>query len=149
MSFIRCLKKSYWDTTVPSLHMAKLELGKRKSRLSPCRSPQWNVVFLFRYTMQGDLGITPLGNPVAGAGMIPRVLVRLFSQLEESGADYSVKISYIELYNEELRDLLASDLAAPMGNSQPMSMGSGSSRDVAAGGLKIFDDTSKRGVLIQ
>jgi len=99
--------------------------------------------------MQGDLGITPLGNPVAGAGMIPRVLFRLFSQLEESGADFSVKVSYIELYNEELRDLLASDLAAPVGSSQPMSMGSGSSRDVAAGGLKIFDDTSKRGVLIQ
>lgn len=99
--------------------------------------------------MQGDLGINPLGNPVAGAGMIPRVLVRLFSQLEESGADFSVKISYIELYNEELRDLLASDLAAPIGSSQPMSMGSGSSRDVTAGGLKIFDDTSKRGVLIQ
>ncbi|KAI9510898.1 kinesin-domain-containing protein [Russula earlei] len=101
------------------------------------------------YTMQGDLRVTPLGNPVATAGMIPRVLFRLFNQLEESGADYSVKISYIELYNEELRDLLASDLAAPMGNSQPMSMGSGNSRDAAAGGLKIFDDSSKRGVLIQ
>jgi kinesin family member 11 len=99
--------------------------------------------------MQGDLGTTPLGNPVATAGMIPRALLRLFKQLEESGADYSVKISYIELYNEELRDLLASDLAAPVGSSQPMSMGSGSSRDVTAGGLKIFDDSSKRGVLIQ
>jgi kinesin family protein 11 len=99
--------------------------------------------------MQGDLGTTPLGNPVAAAGMIPRVLFRLFNQLEESGADYSVKVSYIELYNEELRDLLASELAAPIGSSQPTSMGSGSSRDVAAGGLKIFDDSSKRGVLIQ
>ncbi|KAF8503536.1 kinesin-domain-containing protein [Russula emetica] len=101
------------------------------------------------YTMQGDLGTTPLGNPVAGAGMIPRVLFRLFHHLEESGADYSVKISYIELYNEELRDLLAPDLPVPIGNNQPMSMGSGSSRDAAAGGLKIFDDSSKRGVLIQ
>lgn len=99
--------------------------------------------------MQGDLGTTPLGNPVAGAGMIPRVLFRLFNQLEESGADYSVKISYIELYNEELRDLLAPDLSAPVGSSQPMSMGSGNSRDAAASGLKIFDDSSKRGVLIQ
>ena len=104
---------------------------------------------LLRYTMQGDLGTTPLGNPVATAGMIPRVLFRLFNQLEESGADYSVKVSYIELYNEELRDLLTSDLAAPVGSSQPMSMGSSSSRDAAAGGLKIFDDSSKRGVLIQ
>ncbi|KAH9981274.1 P-loop containing nucleoside triphosphate hydrolase protein [Lactifluus volemus] len=103
------------------------------------------------YTMQGDLGTTPLGNPVAAAGMIPRVLFRLFNQLDESSADYSVKISYIELYNEELRDLLASDLAAPVGSNQPMSMGSGSTRDATSnpGGLKIFDDTSKRGVLIQ
>jgi kinesin family member 11 len=101
--------------------------------------------------MQGDLGTTPLGNPVAAAGMIPRVLFRLFNQLDESSADYSVKISYIELYNEELRDLLASDLAAPVGSNQPMSMGSGSARDTTSnpGGLKIFDDTSKRGVLIQ
>jgi kinesin family member 11 len=99
--------------------------------------------------MQGDLGTTPLGNPVAGAGMIPRVLFRLFNHLEESGADYSVKISYIELYNEELRDLLAPDLPAPIGSNQPMSMGSGGSRDAVAGGLKIFDDSSKRGVLIQ
>jgi len=99
--------------------------------------------------MQGGLGTTPLGNPVAGAGMIPRVLFRLFNHLEESGADYSVKISYIELYNEELRDLLAPDLPAPIGSNQPMSMGSSGSRDAVAGGLKIFDDSSKRGVLIQ
>ncbi|KAH9079433.1 kinesin-domain-containing protein [Lactarius deliciosus] len=103
------------------------------------------------YTMQGDLGTTPLGNPVASAGMVPRVLFRLFGQLEASGIDFSVKVSYIELYNEELRDLLASDLATPAGSSQPMSMGSGNSRDTAAnpGGLKIFDDSSKRGVFIQ
>ncbi|KAH9063416.1 kinesin-domain-containing protein [Lactarius vividus] len=103
------------------------------------------------YTMQGDLGTTPLGNPVASAGMVPRVLFRLFGQLEASGIDFSVKVSYIELYNEELRDLLASDLATPAGSSQPMSMGSGNSRDTAtnSGGLKIFDDSSKRGVFIQ
>ncbi|KAH9050749.1 kinesin-domain-containing protein [Lactarius hengduanensis] len=103
------------------------------------------------YTMQGDLGTTPLGNPVASAGMVPRVLFRLFGQLEASGIDFSVKVSYIELYNEELRDLLASDLATPAGSSQPMSMGTGNSRDTAAnsGGLKIFDDSSKRGVFIQ
>jgi len=126
--------------------MVKLELGKRTFHESITRVEDHP---LLRYTMQGDLGTTPLGNPVAAAGMVPRVLFRLFNQLEESGADFSVKISYIELYNEELRDLLASDLAAPMGSSQPMSMGSGSSRDAGAGGLKIFDDSSKRGVLIQ
>ncbi|KAJ7870289.1 P-loop containing nucleoside triphosphate hydrolase protein [Mycena olivaceomarginata] len=40
------------------------------------------------YTMQGDLAPTPLGNPSADAGMIPRVLFRLFHQLESSASDF-------------------------------------------------------------
>ena len=95
--------------------------------------------------MQGDLIPTPLGNPSMQAGMIPRVLFRLFHELETSNADYSVKISYVELYNEELRDLLAPELAAPSGSTQPMAHGAGKEAPV----LKIFDDSSKKGVLIQ
>lgn len=100
------------------------------------------------YTMQGDLTPTPMGNPSAHAGMIPRVLFRLFHQLETSTADYSVKISYIELYNEELRDLLANEPPPSAGSSQTMGVASNSktSNDI---GLKIFDDASKRGVVIQ
>lgn len=99
--------------------------------------------------MQGDLVPTPMGNPSAQAGMIPRVLFRLFHQLETSGSDYSVKISFIELYNEELRDLLASDLSAPMGSVQPMGLASKDQGKGADSGLKIFDDATKRGVFIQ
>lgn len=97
--------------------------------------------------MQGDLTPTPMGNPSANAGMIPRVLFRLFHTLETSGSDFSVKISYIELYNEELRDLLTTDLSAPSGSTQPMGMAS--KEKATDAGLKIFDDASKRGVFIQ
>ena len=95
--------------------------------------------------MQGDLTPTPMGNPSMQAGMIPRVLFRLFHELETSNADYSVKISYVELYNEELRDLLAPELATPSGSTQPMAHGVAKEAPV----LKIFDDSSKKGVLIQ
>jgi kinesin family protein 11 len=99
--------------------------------------------------MQGDLAPTPLGNPSVNAGMIPRVLFRLFHHLESSASDFSVKISYVELYNEELRDLLATELSAPTGSTQPMGMGKDTRAPQAPEGLKIFDDASKHGVLIQ
>jgi kinesin family member 11 len=98
--------------------------------------------------MQGDLTPTPLGNPSAQAGMIPRVLFRLFHQLESTVVDYSVKVSLVELYNEELRDLLAPELSAPAGSTQPMGRGT-SAKDASDGGLKIFEDASKKGVVIQ
>lgn len=99
--------------------------------------------------MQGDLEPTPMGNPSAQAGMIPRVLFRLFHHLESSVPDYSVKVSFVELYNEELRDLLAPELAAPMGSLQPMGMGAGNKDTSGQAGLKIFDDSNKKGVFIQ
>jgi len=100
------------------------------------------------YTMQGDLSPTPMGNPSAHAGIIPRVLFRLFHELEKAYTDFFVKISFIELYNEELRDLLANDLAAPTALTQPMAIATKDARGVE-GGLKIFDDATKRGVFIQ
>ena len=101
--------------------------------------------------MQGDLTPTPMGNPSAQAGMIPRVLFRLFHHLESSVTDYSVKVSFVELYNEELRDLLSNDFTAPIGSTQPMGMGAGqTSKDAKpTAELKIFDDAGKRGVVIQ
>lgn len=65
------------------------------------------------YTMSGDMSIWGdlesqdkilLGEH---AGIIPRVLVHLFKQLSEETKEHSVKISFLELYNERLKDLLA------------------------------------------
>jgi kinesin family protein 11 len=96
--------------------------------------------------MQGDLELSPLSAPKDSAGIVPRVLHRLFTLLETgSYLEYSVKCSYVELYNEELRDLLSSDYnPAAAGQGQPMSLGNGA----ATGGLKLYED-GKKGVLIQ
>ena len=72
--------------------------------------------------MTGDISnVLPLPD---AAGIIPRVLYALFERLEAAETENSVKCSFIELYNEELRDLLSTDDAVK---------------------LKIFDDNSKKG----
>lgn len=44
------------------------------------------------------------------AGIIPRSLNHLFDELRTLEAqEYTVKVSFLELYNEELFDLLASN----------------------------------------
>ncbi|KAH7079021.1 P-loop containing nucleoside triphosphate hydrolase protein [Paraphoma chrysanthemicola] len=74
------------------------------------------------YTMTGDISdILPLPD---AAGIIPRVLYALFQRLEADETESSVKCSFIELYNEELRDLFSTDDTVK---------------------LKIFEDNSKKG----
>lgn len=84
------------------------------------------------------------------AGIIPRTLYTLFKRLEEEGTDFTVKCSYVELYNEELRDLnaLESPDSPPVAStssgatSQPMDKSTSASHP----GLKIYED--KTGVNI-
>ncbi|KAI5917298.1 P-loop containing nucleoside triphosphate hydrolase protein [Camillea tinctor] len=75
------------------------------------------------YTMSGDMN-TNSGLLPEGAGIIPRVLYSLFNKLDGDGSENTVKCSFIELYNEELRDLIAREE-----NTK----------------LKIYDDTSRKG----
>ncbi|KIX00253.1 uncharacterized protein Z518_10392 [Rhinocladiella mackenziei CBS 650.93] len=74
------------------------------------------------YTMSGDMTDT-LGLLSDAAGIIPRVLYSLFQKLEADEVECSVKCSFIELYNEELRDLLSTDDGVK---------------------LKIYDDSNKK-----
>ncbi|KAI3743404.1 hypothetical protein L1987_61113 [Smallanthus sonchifolius] len=61
------------------------------------------------YTMEGEGGKTKNGEFHEDVGVIPRAVEQLFNTLEAQNADYSVKVTYIELYNEEITDLLAPD----------------------------------------
>ncbi|KAI0244453.1 Kinesin- motor protein, partial [Massospora cicadina] len=64
------------------------------------------------FTIEGNLEVEGV---VLGpdAGLIPRALHSLFHQLGEDPSLYSIRISMLELYNEEARDLLSSDPGAP------------------------------------
>lgn len=77
--------------------------------------------------MSGDMSDN-FGTYADTAGIIPRSLYNLFSKLEKEGADFTVKCSFIELYNEELRDLLQKDEHTK---------------------VKIFEDSNKSGIVIQ
>lgn len=63
------------------------------------------------------------------AGIIPRAMFNIFEQLSKSQEiEFSVRVSFLELYNEELFDLL------------------GSSEDALR--LKIYEDSAKKGSVI-
>ncbi|KAM9803712.1 kinesin-like protein KIF11 [Neosynchiropus ocellatus] len=65
------------------------------------------------------------------AGIIPRTLHQIFEKLTENGTEFSIKVSLLEIYNEELFDLLSP------------------SEDVTER-LQLFDDPrNKRGVVVK
>lgn len=51
----------------------------------------------------------PNGELPPEAGVIPRAVQQIFDTLESQNAEYSVKVTFLELYNEEITDLLAPD----------------------------------------
>lgn len=58
------------------------------------------------YTMEGGMR-TKGGELPAEAGVIPRAVRQIFDTLEAQNADYNMKVTFLELYNEEITDLLA------------------------------------------
>ncbi|CAN4121329.1 unnamed protein product [Withania somnifera] len=62
------------------------------------------------YTMEGECKRSksgPNGELPQEAGVIPRAVKQIFDTLESQNAEYSVKVTFLELYNEEITDLLA------------------------------------------
>eukprot|EP00743_Colponemidia_sp_Colp-15_P003665 GILK01003956.1.p1 GENE.GILK01003956.1~~GILK01003956.1.p1 ORF type:complete len:1069 (-),score=203.24 GILK01003956.1:91-3261(-) len=55
------------------------------------------------YTMEGDMA-----NQIH-AGVIPRSIYAIFEALEQAKTEYSMRVSFLEIYNEELQDLLTED----------------------------------------
>ena len=64
------------------------------------------------YTMEGDYSRSTSEGINENAGIIPRAVNRIFNHLRNEHADsdeYSVRMSFLELYNEQLTDLLSAD----------------------------------------
>ncbi|XP_015874209.3 kinesin-like protein KIN-5D [Ziziphus jujuba] len=58
------------------------------------------------YTMEGG-SRKKNGEFPSDAGVIPRAVKQIFDILEAQNAEYSLKVTFLELYNEEITDLLA------------------------------------------
>ncbi|KAL5765965.1 hypothetical protein ACOSP7_016582 [Xanthoceras sorbifolium] len=58
------------------------------------------------YTMEGGAR-KKNGEFPSDAGVIPRAVKQIFDILEAQSAEYSMKVTFLELYNEEISDLLA------------------------------------------
>ncbi|KAM0840053.1 hypothetical protein ACQ4PT_059922 [Festuca glaucescens] len=62
------------------------------------------------YTMEGGgTRKAKSGELPTDAGVIPRSVRQIFDILEAQCAEYSMKVTFLELYNEEITDLLAPD----------------------------------------
>ncbi|CAK9169081.1 unnamed protein product [Ilex paraguariensis] len=61
------------------------------------------------YTMEGEGRKEKNGEFHKDAGVIPRAVQQIFDILVAQNAEYSMKVTFLELYNEEITDLLAPD----------------------------------------
>ena len=92
------------------------------------------------YTMEGvrrDDGALESAATSPDAGIIARAVRRVFAALERAPEDSHVKISFLEIYNERLDDLLAAEPSAFMAEAvaRPAVGKSGKERDLFGDGV--------------
>ena len=94
------------------------------------------------YTMEGGPRDSTDGRKLsAEAGVIPRSIKQIFDTIETKNLDSTVKVSFLELYNEELTDLLSNEEPSTF----PASNAPKSADDKKA--LRLLED--KNGVVVQ
>lgn len=96
---------------------------------SPNAANSWDDVRIFFYfflTEQMSQSTIFSFKQNTDVGIIPRAVNHLFEELRIMGVEFSMRISFLELYNEELSDLLST-------SESP---------------IRIYDDSSKKGSII-
>jgi kinesin family protein 11 len=68
--------------------------------------PGWGFSVVWHVVLK-CLQSGPDGQLPPDAGVIPRAVKQIFDTLERQNTEYSVKVTFLELYNEEITDLLA------------------------------------------
>jgi kinesin family member 11 len=84
------------------------------------------------HTMEGDIFCPE------NAGIVPRSIKAILEKLEATGSEFTIRVSFLELYNEELQDLLATDQSGSGSSSNPDDKGR----------LRLCED-AKKGVVCQ
>lgn len=91
--------------------------------------------------MEGNLNLTD-GALCPDAGIIPRVLDLLFGKLDSNDTSHSVRLSMLEIYNEEVGDLFSLEK-----NPQKLNLNIDGSGKLQIQGLEeIIVDDIERGI---
>ncbi|KAK3266625.1 hypothetical protein CYMTET_24764 [Cymbomonas tetramitiformis] len=72
----------------------------------------------FTMGTEGGAVLAKDGNLAPNSGVIPRAVKHIFTALENADSEYSIKVTFLELYNEEITDLLACDARVHPGDKQ-------------------------------
>jgi len=70
-----------------------------------------NCIFAYGQTGSGKSFSVLGGKEISDQGLLPRIVSGLFQSLDEigSGTIYKCRVSFLEIYNEQIRDLLVTD----------------------------------------